>query len=145
MQAQIDRLPNDPRNPYAPRIKATARLAVSELAIILPPVEKYLLEHVQAHKPLADLIGQPGFPNVRRRNRLLQRLFSRVQKYCGSRTRHRLAQPYDRRGHLHTRRPGRPRRLLPASRLPSLEIWVPSYIASAPPRGLKILETVSRV
>jgi len=122
MQAQIDRLPKDLRNPYAPRIKATARLALRELAMILPPVERHLLEHIQARRPLDELIGQAGFPNVRRRNRLLQRLFSRVQKYVGSQARHRLAQVYDRRGHLHSRRPRRPRRLLPSSSLPSLEI-----------------------
>jgi hypothetical protein len=40
-------------------------------------------------------------------------------------------QPYDRPGHDHRRRPGRPRRMLSTDRFPRMRVWVPRQFAVA--------------
>jgi hypothetical protein len=87
---------------------------------------------------LRGLVGTPGFHNVSRLNYRLQRLLSRIHRYCGSSVRDRLMQPYDRTGHDHRRRPGRPRRLLPYGHFPQLRVWVPRRFAIE--RGLQFKE-----
>lgn len=139
VQSHLDQLPNHP-NPYVPRVRATLQLGLGELALVLPPVEKRLLEHIRVRRPLSAILGQPGFRDVRRRDRVVQRLVSRIQYLCGSRVRYRLMMPYDRPGHSHTRRRGHPRVLLPAERIPRLELYVPRWFASRRHRGLKVLE-----
>jgi hypothetical protein len=121
-QEYLDERTFDPF-PELPKVRVTTRLPLHFLAHILPPTEQRLLEHLQARRPLDELIGQPGFPDRRRLNRLLQRLLSRVQTYVGSTARHRLMKPYDYRRNRH--RLGRRRRMIPRQELPELWLYAP--------------------
>jgi hypothetical protein len=136
MQEHFDGIPQ--RSSLAPRVALTIRMRLDDLAAVLPPGEGRVLAHLLARRPLADLLGRPGFPSTRRLNERLQRLLSRVQKYCGSAVRHRLMQPYDRPGHDHRRRPGRPRRLQPVEGFPELRVWIPRWFSKA--RGFAVSE-----
>ncbi len=129
LQTRFDRLPRS--RDFLPRMPIPLPLSLDDLALILPPSEHRLLDHLCARRPLRDLLGLPGFHSVSRLNSRLQRLASRVQAYCGSAVRHRLLQPYDRPGHAHRRRPGRPRRMLPTDRFPEMRVWVPRPFAAA--------------
>ena len=110
---------------FQPRLPVTLRLSVDDLARLLPPAEGRLLAHLRARKPLGGLVGVPGFRSRARLNATLQTLLSRIQVYCGSVVRHRLMQPYDRPGHWHHRRVGRPRTLIRREQLPALTLWAP--------------------
>jgi hypothetical protein len=124
LQNVLDRVPNPKR---APRVAATLRLALDDLATLLPPAEKRLLDHLRARRPLSALDGRAGFKTVSRRNERLQRLLSRVTAYCGSCTRYDLMQPYDRPGHRHRSRRGPRRRMLSQDCFPSICVWVPRW------------------
>src|SRR5436309_11496053 len=127
LQTRFDRLPRS--RDFLPRMPIPLPLSLDDLALILPPSEHRLLDHLCARRPLRDLLGLPGFHSVSRLNSRLQRLASRVQVYCGSAVRHRLLQPYDRPAHDHRRRPGRPRRMLSTDRFPQMRVWVPRRFA----------------
>src|SRR5437899_4006824 len=127
LQARFDQLPRS--RGCVPRVPIAGSLPLDDLALILPPSEHRLLDHLCARRPLRDLLGLPGFHSVSRLNSRLQRLASRVQVYCGSAVRHRLLQPYDRPAHDHRRRPGRPRRMLSTDRFPQMRVWVPRRFA----------------
>ena len=127
LQQRFDRLPRNPD--FDPRVPVVLRLTLDDLALLLPPSERYLLEHLRARKPLCALVGTPGFHSRSRVNHRLQRVISRVHKYSGSVARHRLMGPYDRPGHRHHRRPGRPRRLRPLDEFPQLRVWLPRRFA----------------
>ena len=127
LQARFDRLPRS--SAFVPRVPIALPLPLDDLVLVLPPSERRLLHHLRARRPLRDLVGTPGFHSVSRLNHRLQRLASRVQMHCGSAVRHRLMQPYDRPGHDHRRRPGRPRRMLSTDRFPKMRVWVPRQFA----------------
>ena len=55
-QREIDRLPN--HYPHIPRVRATTKISLDELALVLPPREKRILDHLRAKKPPATCIGQ---------------------------------------------------------------------------------------
>jgi len=129
LQARFDQLPRS--RGCVPRVPIAVPLPLDDLALVLPPSERRLLDHLCARKPLRDLLGLPGFHSVSRLNFRLQRLAARVQAYCGSAVRHLLMQPYDRPGHAHRRRPGRPRRMLPTDRFPQMRVWVRRPFAAA--------------
>ena len=137
VQERSDRLPR--KLDFLPRVPIVLPLLLDDLALALPPSEQGLLEHLRARRPLRALLGTHGFHSVSRLNHRLQRLLSRIHAYCGSAVRHRLMQPYDRPGHDHRRRPGRPRRLRPADEFPALLVWVPRRFAMA--RGYLLKET----
>jgi hypothetical protein len=137
LQERFDRLPAGPA--FTARVPIVLAPTLDELVLILPPTERRLLDHVRARRPLRDLLGTRGFHNVSRLNTRLQRVLGRVQAYCGSVVRHRLVQPYDRPGHDHHRRPGRPRRLRPRDHFPALRVWVPCRYAIA--KGYPFEET----
>jgi len=123
LQAVLDERPADAM--FEPRLPVRVRLTVDDLAALLPPAERRLLGHLRARKPLRGLVGLPGYRSQARLSTTLQRLLSRVQVYCGAQARHSLMAPYDRPGHHHRRRVGRPRSLIPRDRLPPLILWVP--------------------
>ena len=141
LQAVLDRVP-DPRS--APRVPATLRLALDDLAVLLPPAEKALLDHLRERRPLKALDGTPGFKTVSRRNERIQRLLSRVTGYCGSGARYDLMQPYDRPGHRHRPRRGPRRRMQPAGRFRPLRVWVPRLFLAANRDWLKALSRFRR-
>lgn len=111
---------------FQPRLPVTVRISLDELAGLLPPAEGRLLVHLRARRPLERLVGSPGYRSRARLNAALQRLLSRIQAYCGAHVRHAVMQRYDRPGHHHRRRVGRPRTLLPRDQLPALVLWVPA-------------------
>jgi hypothetical protein len=127
LQERVNRLHPGPA--LVPRLPIVFGLGLDDLALILPPSEHQLLAHLRARKPLRALVGTPGFHNVSRLNERLQRLLSRVQGYCGSAVQHRLMATFDRPGHHHRRRPGRPRRLRPRDDFPVLRVWAPWWFA----------------
>lgn len=138
LQENCDRLPADEE--FVARVPIIIRrLTLGDLALLLPPSELRLLGHVRARRPLRYLVGTCGFRSVSRVNHRLQRLLARVHAYCGSAVRHSLMQPYDRPGHDHRRRPGRPRRLRPSDRFLELRVWVPRRFAMA--NGFPVRET----
>jgi hypothetical protein len=141
LQAVLNRVPN-PTN--APRVAATLRLDLNDLATLLPPAEKALLDHLRARRPLNALDGNAGFRTVSRRNERLQRLLSRVTAYCGSCTRYDLMQPYDRPGHRHRPRRGPRRRMLPLDGFPPICVWVPLWFLAANSDWLKELSEAGR-
>src|SRR5262245_47868886 len=136
LQAVLNRVPN---LTGAPRVAATLRLSLDDLAAILPPAEKALLDHLRTRRPLKGLDGTPGFKTVSRRNERLQGLLSRVTVYCGSYARYDLMQPYDRPGHRHRPRRGPRRRMLPLDRFPPICAWVPLWFLAANSGWLKVL------
>jgi len=127
LQRLFDRLPDAGS---MPRVAVTVPLELDDLAIILPPTEQRLLAHIRARRPLRDLLGTQGFRTVARRDKRVQRLVGRVNAYCGWRVRYQLLQAYERPGHEHHRRPGRPRRLIPPEHFPALRLWVPARFAA---------------
>jgi hypothetical protein len=136
LQAVLDRIP---KLTNAPRVPATLRLDLDDLATLLPPTEKALLDHLRARRPLKALDGGPGFKTVSRRNERLQCLLSRVTVYCGSCARYDLMQPYDRPGHRHRPRRGPRRRMLPLDRFPPIRVWVPRWFIAVSRDWLKPL------
>src|SRR5262249_20346273 len=100
--------------------------------------EKRVLDHLRARKPLGSLIGTPGHRSRSHLDATLQTVLSRIQVYCGSVVRHRLMLRYDRPGHHHRRRIGRPRSLICRERLPAIVLWVPA-IQRPTPAGLLML------
>jgi hypothetical protein len=136
LQAVLNRVPNVSN---APRVPATLRLDLDDLATLLPPAERALLDHLRARRPLNALDGTAGFRTVSRRNERLQRLLSRVTAYCGSCTRYDLMQPYDRPGHTHRPRHGPRRRMLPGDSFPPICVWVPRRFLAVSREGLKPL------
>jgi hypothetical protein len=128
LQARFDRLPRS--RDFAPRVPIALPLPLDDLALVLPPSERRLLDHLRARRPRRDLVRTRSFHSVSRLNHRLQRLASRIQVYCGSAARHRLMQPYDRPGHDHRRRPGRPRRMLSTDRFPQMRVWVSRRFAA---------------
>ena len=127
LQTRFDRLPRS--RELIPRVPIVLPLPLDDLALVLPPSERRLLDHLCARRPVRELLGSPGFHSISRLNHRLQRLASRVQVYCGSAVRHRLMQPYDRPGHDHRRRPGRPRRMLSTDGFPQMRGWVSRQFA----------------
>jgi len=127
LQTRLDRLPRS--RELVPRVPIVMPLLLDDLALVLPPSERRLLDHLRARRPLRDLIGTPGFHSISRLNHRIQRLASRVQVYSGPAVWHRLLQPYDRPAHDHRRRPGRPRRMLSTDRFPQMRVWVPRRFA----------------
>src|SRR5205823_5296183 len=128
VQETLNRLPSEAT--FLARVPVRLRLTLDDLALVLPPSERRLLDHLRARKPLRALVGTPGFHTVRRLNERLQRLLWRVRAYCGAHLGHQLMQPYDRPGHLHRRRPGRPRRLPPCDNQRGLLVWMPRWFAA---------------
>src|SRR5437016_33011 len=82
VQERSDRLPR--KLDFLPRVPIVLPLLLDDLALVLPPSEQGLLEHLRARRPLRALLGTPGFHSVSRLNHRLQRLLSRIQAYCGS-------------------------------------------------------------
>jgi hypothetical protein len=121
LQAALDE--RSPAGAFQPRFPVTVRLSLDELATLLPPAEERLLAHLRTRTPLGSLVRAPSYRSRFRLNATLQQLLSRVQVYCGARARHALMQGYDRPGHCHRRRVGRPRALIPRERLPPLLLW----------------------
>lgn len=134
-QNSLDRAPS--RDPFEVRVPITLKLTIDDLATLLPPAEHRLLEHIRARKPLDELIGTTGFHSVSRLNRRLQTLLSRISVYCGSVARHRLMGVYDRPGHGHRRRRGRPRKLRRRDQFPEFRLWIPRWLAAK--TGLRII------
>ena len=131
LQGVFDRAPK-PEASVA-RVAVTMRLSLGDLAVLLPPAEQRLLAHLRARRPLKALLGTPGFHSRRRLDDHLRLVVSRVDAYCGAEVRRRLLQPYDRPGHDHHRRPGRPRRIVAAERFPILRIWAPPWFVERSP------------
>jgi hypothetical protein len=138
LQDRINRLEGD-RNRYGrftiPRLMATTLLTLGDLARLLPPAEKRLLEHLQSGEPYDAIIGKPGFRSVKRRDERLRLLLSRIRAYCGTAEYRRFV-----RRHLSKRRPGRPRTLIPAEQFPLFLIFVPYQMALSNDGWLIILE-----
>jgi hypothetical protein len=129
LQGRFDRLPADAG--FGARVPIIVPLTLEDLALLLPPSEHRLLEYLRSRQRLRAFVGTPGFHSTSRLNHRLQRLLSRVHAYCGSAVRHRLMQPYDRPGHDHRRRSGRPRRMRPTDHFPALRVWAPRRFAMA--------------
>jgi len=82
LQQRFDRLPRDLE--FLPRVPIVLPLSLNDLALVLPPSEQRLLEHLRARRPLRARVGSAGFHSISRLNDRLQRLLSRIQAYCGS-------------------------------------------------------------
>ena len=138
LQERIDRLEGD-RNRYRrftiPRLMATTLLTLDDLARLLPPAERRLLDHLQSGQPHDAILGQPGFRTAKRRDDRLRLLLSRIRTYCGAAEYRRFVRRYLRR-----RRPGRSRTLIPAEQFPPFLLFVPYQMALANDGWLIILE-----